>query len=132
MVLLPVVGFSGWLFGQYLNARREEADAVMRRGLRAEAVVVGCRSTRRGAALHYRFTATGRDHPITASAHVSGRHAFTVGDTIAIRYLPAHPHISVVVPEGSTRPAARECATASVNSGRVAVSDPAMKLTGKE
>ena len=98
MVLLPVVGFSAWLFGQFLSSRREETDTVMRKGLLADAVVVGCRPTRRGAALHFRFTATGRDHPITASAHVSGRRRFVVGDTIAIRYLPAHPHISVVLP----------------------------------
>ena len=98
MVLLPVVGFSAWLFGQFLSSRREETDAVMRKGLPATAIVVECRSTRRGVALHYRFTATGRDHPITASANVSGRRRFEVGDTIAIRYLPAHPHISVVLP----------------------------------
>lgn len=98
MVLLPVAGFAAWLFGQFLNSRREETDAVMRKGLRADAVVVGCRPTRRGATLHYRFTASGRDHPITTSAHFSGRRRFEIGDTIAIRYLPAHPHISVVLP----------------------------------
>lgn len=98
MVLLPVAGFSAWLFGQFLTSRREEVDAVMRKGLLADAVVVACRPTRRGTALHYRFTATGRDYPITSSATVSGRRKFTVGDTIAIRYLPAHPHISVVLP----------------------------------
>lgn len=98
MVLLPVAGFAAWLFGQFLNARREETDAVLRKGLPADAVVVECRPTRRGAALHYRFTATGRDYPITSSSHVSGQRRFEVGDTIAIRYLPAHPHISVVLP----------------------------------
>lgn len=98
MVLLPVAGFSAWLFGQFLTSRREETETVLRKGLPAEAVVVRCRPTRRGATLHYRFIATGRDYPITASAHVSGRRTFTVGDTIAIRYLPAHPHISVVLP----------------------------------
>jgi hypothetical protein len=114
MVLLPVVGFSAWLFGQFLSSRREETDAVLRKGLPASAVVVECRPTRRGVALRYRFTAAGRDHPITASAHVRGRRRFEVGDTIAIRYLPAHPHISVVLPRND--PAAA----------------PATMLTGKD
>jgi hypothetical protein len=98
IIVLPFVGVSVWLFGQFLNSRREETDAVLRKGLLAEAVVIGYRAERRGAKLQYRFIASGREHPITVSAHVPGKRNFAVGEKISIRYLPGHPHISVVLP----------------------------------
>jgi hypothetical protein len=98
IIVLPFIGFTAWLFGQFLSARREETDAVMRKGLLAEAVVVGYAAERRGATLQYRFVASGRENPITVSARVTGKRKFVVGERIAIRYLPGHPHISVVLP----------------------------------
>jgi len=35
MVALPLMGFLLWIFGQFLRARREETETVLRKGLPA-------------------------------------------------------------------------------------------------
>jgi hypothetical protein len=93
MVVLPAAGFTLWLWGHFLKARREAADMVLRNGVPARAEVVGIS----GQTISFRFQANGWKHPITASAAAARGHRFEIGQQIQVRYLPAHPHISVIV-----------------------------------
>lgn len=93
MTLLPTAGFGLWLYGQFLRARREEAATVLRRGLLAQAEVVAVS----GDTVSYRFLASGREHPITVDGRAEKNRKFEIGEKIQVRYLPAHPHISVIV-----------------------------------
>jgi hypothetical protein len=97
LVALPVLGFSLWLLGQFLNARREETEAVLRKGLRGEAEILSYDGSGRSATVEYRFTATGWENPITVTKRVSADRKFSVGEKVEIRYLPGHPYISVIV-----------------------------------
>jgi hypothetical protein len=96
---LPTIGFPLWVFGQYLRARREETKTVLRKGLPAEAEIIGYAPHLRGATVQYRFLAMGWENPISVTNRLSRGSKFAVGDKITIRYLPGHPHISVIVPE---------------------------------
>lgn len=93
VVVLPAAGFGLWLTGHFLRAKREEVAVVLRKGLLAEAEVVGIE----GHAVSFRFRASGWEHPITATGRAEGAHRFEIGEKIQVRYLPAHPHISVIV-----------------------------------
>jgi hypothetical protein len=93
MVVLPAAGFGLWLTGHFLRAKREEVAVVLRRGLLAEAEVVGVK----GHSVSFRFRASGWEHPITATARADGGRQLEIGQKIQVRYLPAHPHISVIV-----------------------------------
>jgi hypothetical protein len=93
MTLLPAAGFAFWLTGQFLRARREEAATVLRKGILAQAEVVGVR----GDTVSFRFVASGRNHPITVDGRAEKGRQFEIGEKIQVRYLPAHPHISVIV-----------------------------------
>jgi len=104
MVALPLMGFLLWIFGQFLRARREETETVLRKGLPAQAEIIGCAPRLRGAMVQYRFLAPGWEHPIVVAQRLPRDSKFAVGDKVAIRYLPAHPHISVIVPEAPRTP----------------------------
>lgn len=104
VVALPFLGFSVWLFGQFLNARREETQTVLRKGLPGEAEITGYLPHVRGATVQYRFLASGWKNPITVTKRVPGTWKFAVGEKVAIRYLPGHPHISVIVPRQEDSP----------------------------
>jgi len=99
VIALPLTGFLLWVSGQYLRARHEETETVLRKGLPAEAEIIACASNLRGATVQYRFFATGRENPITVTQRLPGGSKFAVGDKVGIRYLSAHPHIAVIVPE---------------------------------
>jgi len=99
LVALPLIGFLLWVYGHYLKARREETAAVLRKGLSAEAEITGYVPHLPGAMVQYRFLAPGREQPITVTQRLPRGRKFAVGDKVAIRYLPAHPHIAVIVPE---------------------------------
>jgi hypothetical protein len=93
MVLLPAAAFAFWVYGQFLRARREEAATVLRRGVPAQAEVVAVS----GQAVSVRFRASGWEHPITVVCRAEKGRSFEIGEKIQVRYLPAHPHISVIV-----------------------------------
>ena len=99
VVALPLAGFLLWVSGQYLRARREETETVLRKGLPEEAEITACAPNLRGAMVQYRFLAKGWENPITVTQRMPQGSKFVVGDKVAIRYLPAHPHIAVIVPE---------------------------------
>jgi len=99
MVALPLIGFLLWIFGQFLKARREETETVLRKGLSAQAEIIGCAPGLRGATVRYRFLAPGWEHLIVVTQRLPPGSKFAVGDKVAIRYLPAHPHIAVIVPK---------------------------------
>ena len=99
MVALPLIGFLLWIFGQFLRARREETETVLRKGLPAQAEIIACAPGLRGATVRYRFLAPGWEHPIVVTQRLPRGSKFAVGDKVAIRYLPRHPHIAVIVPK---------------------------------
>src|SRR5882762_6341105 len=99
IVALPLIGFLLWVFGQFLRAKREETETVLRKGLPAEAEITGYSPRLRGATVQYRFLATGWEHPIAVTQKLPRGRKFAVGDKVAIRYLPGHPHIAVIVPK---------------------------------
>jgi hypothetical protein len=104
IVALPLIVFPLWVIGQFLRARREETETVLRKGLPAEAEIIGYAPHLRGATVQYRFVAPGRENPIVVSQQLPRGSNFAVGDKVAIRYLPGHPHISVIVPEATQTP----------------------------
>ena len=99
LVALAPIGFLMWVFGHYLKARREETAAVLRKGVPTEAEITGYAAHFLGATVRIRFIAQGREQPITVTQRLPRGSKFAVGDKVAIRYLPAHPHIAVIVPE---------------------------------
>lgn len=99
IVALPLIGFLLWVYGHYLKARREETATVLRKGLPAEAEITGCAPHLLGATVQFRFLAQGREHPVTVTQRLPRGRKFAVGNKVAIRYLPAHPHIAVIVPK---------------------------------
>ena len=99
IVALPLIGFLLWVFGQFLRARDEEIESVLRKGLPAQAEIIGYTAHLWGATLQYRFIATGWANPIAVTQRLARGRTFEVGDKVAIRYLPGHPHIAVIVPE---------------------------------
>ena len=96
---LPMIGFPLWVFGQYLKARREETETVLRKGLPAQAEIIGYAPHLRRATVQYRFLAPGWENPIAVTQRLPPGTKFAVGDKVAIRYLPRHPHIAVIVPK---------------------------------
>ncbi len=99
IVALPLIGFLLWVFGQFLTARREEAETVLHKGLPAEAEITGYAPHLRGATVQYRFLAAGWEHPIAVTQKLPRGRKFAVGEKVTIRYLPGHPHIAVIVPK---------------------------------
>jgi hypothetical protein len=97
-VALAPIGFLLWVLGHYLKARREETATVLRKGLPAEAEITGYAPDLLGVTVQFRFLAQAREHPITVTQRLPRRRKFALGDKVAIRYLPAHPHIAVIVP----------------------------------
>ena len=95
---LPLIAFPLWVFAQFLKARREETETVLRKGLLVEAEIIGYAPHLRGATVQYRFLAKGWENPIAVTQRLPRGSKFAVGEKVAIRYLPAHPHISVIVP----------------------------------
>ena len=90
-----------------LQEGRKLKDAVadlLRKGLAAQAEIIACAPGLRGATVRYRFLAPGWEHPIVVAQRLPRDSKFAVGDKVAIRYLPAHPHISVIVPEAPRTP----------------------------
>jgi len=104
VVALPLAGFLLWVSGQYRRARRQEIETVMRKGLPAVAEITACARTLRGATVQFRFPAKGWENPITVTQRLPRGCAVAVGDKVAIRYLHAHPHIAVIVPEEPPTP----------------------------
>ena len=98
VVALPLAGFLLWVYGHYLKARREETATVLRKGLPAEAEITGYAPHLLGATAQYRFLAKGWVNPVTVTQRLPRGRKFSVGDKVEIRYLPAHPHIAVIVP----------------------------------
>ncbi|HYN27647.1 MAG TPA: hypothetical protein VES94_05050 [Burkholderiales bacterium] len=96
---LPLIAFPLWVFAQFLKARREETETVLRKGLLAEAEIIGYAPHLRGATVQYRFRAAGWEKPIAVTQWLPRGSEFALGEKVAIRYLPAHPHISVIVPK---------------------------------
>ena len=99
IVSLPLIGFLLWVVGQILRARQQETETVLRKGLPAEAEITGYASRLRGATVQYRFLAPGWENSIAVTQRLPRGSEFAVGDKVAIRYLPAHPHIAVIVPK---------------------------------
>ena len=99
VVALPLAGFLLWVSGQYLRARREETETVLRKGVPAEAEITGYAPNLRGATVQYQFVAKGWENPVTVTQRLPRGCSCSVGDKVPIRYLPAHPHIAVIVPE---------------------------------
>jgi hypothetical protein len=99
VVALPLIASLLWVFGQFLRARREETETVLRKGLPAEAEIIACAPNLRGATVQYRFLAKGWENPIAVTQRLPRGSKFAVGDKVSIRYLPAHPHIAVIVPK---------------------------------
>jgi hypothetical protein len=99
VVTLPLIGFLLWIFGQFLMARREETETVLRKGLPAEAEIIGYAPRLQGATVQYRFLAPGWVNPVAVTQRLPRSSKFAVGDKVAIRYLPTHPHIAVIVPK---------------------------------
>ncbi|MGH8694510.1 MAG: hypothetical protein ACREVM_09830 [Burkholderiales bacterium] len=104
VVTLPLIGFLLWVGGQFLRARRQETETVLRKGLPAEAEIIGYAPRLWGATVQYRFLAPGWENPIAVRQRLPRGSKFAVGDKVAIRYLPGHPHISVIVPEATQTP----------------------------
>ncbi len=102
VIALPLIGFLLWVFGQFLRARREETETVLRKGLPAEAEITGYAPHLRGATVQYRFFAMGWENPIAVTQRLPRGGKFAIGDKVAIRYLPGHPHISVIVPKAKS------------------------------
>ena len=100
IVALPLIGFLLWIVGQFLRARREETETVLRKGLPAEAEIIGYAPDLRGTTVQFRFLATGWENPIAVMQRLPRGSKFAVGDKVAIRYLPRHPHIAVIVSQG--------------------------------
>ena len=99
IVALPLIGFLLWVFGQFLRARREETETVLRKGLPADGEIIGYAPHLRGTTVQFRFLATGWENPIAVTQSLPRDRKFTVGEKVAIRYLPGHPHIAVIVPK---------------------------------
>ena len=97
VVTVPLIGFLLWVYGHYLKARREETATVLRKGLLAEAEITGYAPHLLGATVQFRFLANGWENPIAVTQRLPRGSKFAVGDKVAIRYLPAHPHIAVIV-----------------------------------
>jgi hypothetical protein len=93
-VLLPLA-FGAWILGHFLRARTQAIRHVLSKGVLAQAEVVEISGRR----IAYRYRVPGRVAPITASARVDAAHRITAGQTVAIRYLPQHPEISVPAAE---------------------------------
>lgn len=98
---LPTIGFPLWVFAQFLKARREETETVLRKGLLAEAEIIGYVPQVRGATVQYRFRAAGWENPIAVTQSLPPGSTYALGDKVAVRYLPRHPHIAVIVPSNS-------------------------------
>jgi len=96
---LPTIGFPLWVFAQFLKARREETETVLRKGLLAEAEIIDYAPHLRGATVQYRFRAAGWEHPIAVTQSLPRGRKLALGEKVAIRYLPRHPHIAVIVPK---------------------------------
>lgn len=92
-ILVPIAGFVLWLAGHFMRARRAEIETILKKGVLAQAQVVGGRRNR----VEYQFEAPGWPQPIRGSARVRRGTFPAQGDTIAIRYLAGHPHISTIV-----------------------------------
>ena len=90
-VLVPVV-IAAWIWGHFLRQRRAARQSVLRRGVAANAEVVSVK----GHEIGYRFEVPGWKQPIVASSRAPAGRSYEVGQTIPVRYLPAHPHISAV------------------------------------
>ena len=99
LIFSVVAGFLLWVSGQYLRARHEETETVLRKGLPAEAEITAYASNLRGATVQYRFLAKGWENPIAVTQRPPQGSKFAIGDKVEIRYLPAHPNIAVIVPE---------------------------------
>lgn len=98
LTVLPFAGFSLWLAGQFLRARREETENILRRGQHAEAEVLAIAHGARGGTLTCRFIAAGWKNPITVTVKLPAGRPPVIGERIAVRYLPGHPHIAVIAP----------------------------------
>ncbi len=96
---LPLIAFPLWVFAQFLKARREETETVLHKGLPAEAEIIGYAPHLQGATVQYRFVAPGWENPIAVTQRLPRGSKFAVGEKVAIRYLPGHPHIAVMVPK---------------------------------
>ena len=94
---LPLIAFPLWVFAQFLKARREETETVLRKGLPAEAEIIAYAPNLQGATVQYRFRASGWENPIAVTQRLPRGSKFAVGDKVAIRYLSRHPHIAVIV-----------------------------------
>ena len=94
-IAVLLVGFPMWLLGHFLRARREAAASILRRGRQALAEVIEVD----GSTARFRFSAQGWEQPIVATAKLPANRRCAVGERIAIRYLPTHPHLSVIEPE---------------------------------
>ena len=93
-ILLPVA-IAAWIIGQYLRQKRAARTSVLRRGIAVRAEVV----TVRGSEIGYRFDVPGWKQPIVASSPAPAGKTFAVGQSIPVRYLPGHPHISAIEAE---------------------------------
>lgn len=92
-ILLPAAGFSLWLAGNFMRARRAEIRTILEKGIEVEAHVIGSRRGR----IDYRFDVSGWPRPITGRGRMGKGPMPARGDRIAVRYLPGHPHISTIV-----------------------------------
>jgi hypothetical protein len=92
-ILLSAGAFALWLAGNLVKARAAERRAILEKGVEVQAEVV--RSSR--GRIDYRFDVTGWPRPVTGRGRLRKNAAPAVGQRIAVRYLPGHPHISAIV-----------------------------------
>jgi hypothetical protein len=94
-VLVPAA-IAVWIAGQFVRARREARDSVLRRGSPASAEVTAVRGRR----IEYRFQAPGWPQPIDGRGETPAGRQLGPGDRIRVRYLPRHPHVCAIDPDG--------------------------------
>jgi hypothetical protein len=86
VVALPLIVFPLWVIGQYLRARREETETVLRKGLPAEAEITDLRPRGRNGSIPVSRHGLGESDRRFATVPRGSN--FAVGDKVAIRYLP--------------------------------------------
>ncbi|HWA14561.1 MAG TPA: hypothetical protein VHA15_15840 [Burkholderiales bacterium] len=98
-VLVPAA-ITVWIAGQFVRARREARESVLRRGTVTSAEVVAVHGRR----LEYRFAAPGWPQPIVGRGESPPGRRFEPGERIRVRYLPRHPHVCAIDPVAGEGP----------------------------
>jgi hypothetical protein len=102
LVILPLVAYSTYVFVLSLRTNRAAVKDLMERGEVAEAEIVGYTQDEL-IYVQYKFT-TKRGKSVSCNkALLHGGKRLPVGTKVQVRYLPAHPTISVLEPYASSQ-----------------------------